>query len=91
MCSGRDWEAAEKACTQSDFPGRRPVLHQQETEGRMAEPLEDGGGRESGLSLCEFRINDTQRLFPSFFLHNQIAVVSRTHVSQTLISLQCES
>lgn len=54
VCAGWDWEAAEEASPQSDFPGWRPVLHQQETEGRVAEPLEDGGGRESSLCLCEF-------------------------------------
>lgn len=46
LCAGRDREAAEEAGSQGDFPGRRSVLHQQETEGRMAEPLEDGGGEE---------------------------------------------
>lgn len=54
VCAGWDWEAAEEASPQSDFPGWRSVLHQQETERRMAQPLEDGGGRETGLCLCEF-------------------------------------
>lgn len=49
VCAGRDWEAAEEAGSQGDFPGRRSLLHQQETEGRMAEPLEDGGGEETGV------------------------------------------
>lgn len=63
VCAGRDWEAAEEASPQSDFPGRRPVLHQQETERRMAQPLEDGGGRESGLCLCEFIATVAQSLY----------------------------
>ena len=48
VCAGRDWEAAEEAGSQGDFPGRGSILHQQETERRMAEPLEDGGGEETG-------------------------------------------
>lgn len=51
VCAGWDWEAAEKASPQSDFPGWRSVLHQQETERRMAQPLEDGGGRETGICI----------------------------------------
>lgn len=47
--TGWDWEAAEEASPQSDFPGWRSILHQQETERRMAQPLEDGGGRETGI------------------------------------------
>lgn len=49
VCAGRDWEAAEEARSQGDLPGRGSVLHQQETERRMAEPLEDGGGEETAV------------------------------------------
>lgn len=49
VCAGGDWQAAEEASPQSDFSGWRSVLYQQETERRMAEPLEDGGGREKGI------------------------------------------
>lgn len=53
VCAERDWEAAEEASPQSHFPGWRSVLHQQETERRMAQPLEDRGGREIDLFLCK--------------------------------------
>ena len=53
VCAGGDREAAEEAGPPGDLPGRRPLLHQQETERRVAQPLEDRGGRESGLCLCE--------------------------------------
>lgn len=49
VCAGRDWQAAEEARPQSDLPGWRSILYQQETERRMAEPLEDGGGKEKGI------------------------------------------
>lgn len=47
MHAGRDWEAAEEASPQSDVPSWRSILHQQEAERRMAQPLEDGGEQQS--------------------------------------------
>lgn len=51
MCvrAGGDWPAAQEAGPQSDLPGWRSVLHQQEAERRVAEPLEDGGGTEKEI------------------------------------------
>lgn len=82
VCAGRSWEAAEEASAQSYFPGWRSVLHQQETERRMAQPLEDGGAREAGICQCEFTSYIKIESFILFTQPNQSKVITCEHLSQ---------
>lgn len=81
MCAGGDWQAAEEAGPQSDVPGWRSVLHQQEAERRMAQPLEDGGGRETGPSQWPFIPTISLEAFISFSAQSEQSGLSQ-HINR---------